>query len=188
METILSVVKSVIDAFSKKISLYPFLISVSVVSFVIAYFESNHIALYVGIGLFLFCICDFVTKRFEKWQKALTEKRFHRLINSSDGQRRLLKSLSLDAIELLDDLYGSYPDGMSVTLPNSAFYELNACHALHFANNLGFVMGDGHVVRMCSLQPWMKQCIDKNHALFQCRLNGEDVNFDNKEEQSNGNQ
>ena len=189
METILSVVKSVIDAFSKKISLYPLLVSGAVVSFVVAYFESSHIALYVSIGLFLFCICDFSGKLFVKYRKKRIDSQFRKWLSDSDNQKKLLLSFDIYELDVLADLYDVYPNGLLLDITNAAVATLYEQKFLYCFHTLGVGSPGGSVFYTCSLQKWMKQCIDKNRDLFYQLLAGEDIEFDgNKEEQVHGNQ
>ena len=172
MKELVSLLKSVIDIFAKQVSLNAFLIACATTFLIVAYVNANIIFGCIGGGIFLFVILNFIAKNFITYVNKISMKRFEKSMKNPDNQLIFLKSLDDDEFQVLFGLFESYPDGLFLSWVNGAVLQLNKKHCLLYIQGT-FLSGnsDGNFGRFCSLQPWVKKCMDNHQEWVEERIN-----------------
>ena len=170
MSEFISLGKALVSAFAKQVSLNALLVSCSLTLFVVAHLETNRPCMYIGCGLLLFTAFNWIFKNYRRYKNRWSKKYFEFTMKNPKKQLEFLKSLDFSEIKLLAELFDLYPDETLLFFSNAAVVYLDECHCLVYIHNAIAQTRRGFCGYYCSLQPWVKRCIENNRVWFQMTL------------------
>lgn len=164
IEKILAGLKELLNNFAKQVSLEALLITGSLLFAFIYYTNCNIQMFYVSLGCFILLIVNSLIKVTPKFYEKFKEKQFLKKIGNVEEQRKLFTNLDEYDIEVLSELYETYPNLLEYSASSPVILKLKGIGALILSKQRIPTYGDFNVY--VALQPWMKNAIEKNLDLF----------------------
>jgi len=158
-------IKTFMANFAKQISLNVLLFTITFVSALAYWRLRNEIALYIGFGCLVFLVTSLLVKYVPKLYARTKEKKFYKRFQKPRFQKKMLSKLNSFELDIIRELYEEYPELLMYDANSTPIANLNEYSMIR---GTGLLIPDvGTFQQYYTLQPWVKQALDKNKEFLE---------------------
>lgn len=161
MDKFVEGLKSLVENFSKQTSLNVLAFAGAITAIFIYYRSGSDKGLYAAFGCLVFLCVNLLVSYVPKARQKLIKWRFKQKINNPEWQKQFLANLDSYELDVLQDLYESYPKSNMYDADSPVIIKLHDKGMLRISSQAA-LSRYGVVSAHCYLQPWVKKAMENN--------------------------